>query len=338
MSVYDNLPQVYGTGEVLQDSRTDWKREKLRSIAVSYVMPTEKRSERMSECSTSLEFAADRQGNKRLYRANFCKDRMCPSCQRRRSLKVFHQIQGVCTGILKERPSTCFLMLTLTVPNVHKDKLSETLTHMFDSWGRLSRRSDFKKAIFGWFRSLEVTVEKKRADHYHPHFHILLAVPSGYFKKKIYISQPRWLELWQEATRQPEITQVDVRRVKPSKRKQSQGATELNEQGGSSQEAIASASAEVGKYATKPGDYLEEVEQNEFRADGETVEVLAEALRGRRIIAFGGAMKEQLAKLESEDLNEDSADLVRVGEESSDIDAVVVQIFRWHSNHKSYIG
>lgn len=339
MSLYDGLPTVYGTGEVLQDGRTDWKKYKLQSTAVSHVMPTEKRQERMAECSSVLEFAADRKGNKRLHRANFCKDRMCPACQRRRSIKVFHQIRTACTALLDERPSTAFLLLTLTVPNVHKDDLPETLTHMFKSWDRLTKRAEFKNAVLGWFRGLEVTTEKRgREDYFHPHFHVLLAVPSGYFKKKIYITQPRWLELWQEATRQPEITQVDVRRVTPSKKKKALGASAENENGGSSIEAVTSAAAEVGKYATKPGDYLDLVTTDEYRADAKTVEVLAAALKGRRIIAFGGKLKELLANISKDDVDSESADLVHTGENGSDIEAVMIQIFRWHSSHKSYIG
>lgn len=336
MSLYDDLPQVYGTGEVLADSRTDWKKEKLRSTAVSIVMPTEKRQQRMGECSTSLEFAADRKGNKRLHRANFCKDRMCPSCQRRRSLKVFHQIKGVCTALLKERPSTQFLMLTLTVPNVPEGELPATLSHMFKSWDRLSKRAEFDKAVIGWFRSLEVTKEKKRSGYYHPHFHILLAVPSKYFKSSKYITQARWLELWQQATKQPDITQVDIRRVRPNRKQLIEGAKSLNDQGGSSIEAISAASAEVGKYATKPGDYLKLIGPEEYQADSEVVQVLAEALKHRRIIAFGKEFKRLLQT--SEDIDSDSVDLVHTGEDGSDIDAVVIQIFRWHASHKSYIG
>ena len=336
MSVYDDLPKVYGTGEVLTDNRSDWKKEKLRSTAVSIVMLTEKRKQRMSDCSTALEFAADAEGNKRLHRANFCKDRMCPACQRRRSLKVFHQIKECCTSLLKERPSVQFLMLTLTIPNVSEDELSSSISHMFKSWDRLLKRKEFNRAVIGWFRSLEVTSEKKRSDYYHPHFHVLLAVPSYYFKTKGYITHGRWLELWQEATRQPEITQVDIRRVKPNRKQSLKGASEFNDQGGSSIEAISAASAEVGKYATKPSDYLKVISPDDYQADSNIVQVLAEALKHRRIIAFSKEFKRHLQN--NEEIDSDSVDLVHTGDEGSDIESVVVQIFRWHANHRIYIG
>jgi len=326
MSLQHNPESVYGTGEVLSDGRTDWRKEKLRSTAVSEVMPTEKRQERMGECSTFLEFSVDSVGAKKLKRANFCKDRMCPACQRRRSLKVFHQIKRSCTALLQERPTAQFMMLTLTVPNVHKDDLDKTLKHMFKSWTRLIDRAEFKKAVLGWFRSLEITKEKRdRVDYYHPHFHVLIAVPAHYFKTKVYIKQSRWLELWQESTKQPEITQVDIRRVK-SKNNDSENSD------------IKSAAAEVGKYATKPGDYIHKYEDS-YIADESIVSVLSEVLKNKRIIAFGGALKSYLSDRENKDHEDDSSEnLVHVGDDSPEIEAVMTRIFRWHSSHRNYIG
>jgi plasmid rolling circle replication initiator protein Rep len=336
MPLYENLPVGQQTGEVLQD-KTDWKTEKLRSGAVSLVMPTIKRQERIDDCSTLLKFAVDAQGNKRLYQANFCRDRMCPACQRRRSLKVFHQIKSVCGELLARRPSTVFMMLTLTVPNVHESDLSRTLSHMFKSWDRLTKRKEVKKILLGWFRSLEVTKEKKRDGYYHPHFHILLAVPSIALTRN-YIKQERWLELWREATRQPEIMAVDIRRVRPSKKLSSLGVSDKNSEGGSSIESVVGAAAEVGKYATKPSDYLTQISPDQYVADKEIVSVLSVILKGRRIISFGGILKTILLELDQEDVDSDDVDLLNTGDDSNEIDAIIIQVFKWYSSHKSYIS
>ena len=55
-------------------------------------------------------------------------------------------------------------------------------------------------------------------DDWHPHIHAVLAVSPCYFSGNLYITQERWLELWREATRIPLITQVDIRKVKTSKK------------------------------------------------------------------------------------------------------------------------
>jgi plasmid rolling circle replication initiator protein Rep len=122
-SIYDNLPRIHNSGEVLKDGLTDWQKQKLKSIAVSKVFKTDSkvmlgRSIRMFECASVLKYVISDSGERRLISANFCKDRMCPMCQKRRSLVVFHQVKNVCSAIAKDFPTYKYILLTLTVPNV----------------------------------------------------------------------------------------------------------------------------------------------------------------------------------------------------------------------------
>ena len=64
----------------------------------------------------------------------------------------------------------------------------------------------------------------------------------------------------------PEITQVDVRKVKPNPKRK--GST-----------SIESAAAEVGKYATKPSNYIAKF-NDDYIASGDVVNDLAIALKG----------------------------------------------------------
>jgi plasmid rolling circle replication initiator protein Rep len=327
-SVYDSLPVSYGTGEVLEDKATDWRKNKLRTNAVAAVMKDSDkywkgRSQRMYECGSSLQFAVSKTGEMRLYRADFCRDRMCPSCQKRRSLVVFHQVKNVCQAIQNDNPTFKYLLLTLTVPNVKADQLSDEIKHLAQSWKRLTLRADFKKSIKGWFRALEVTYNGERND-YHPHFHVLLCVPSGYFKKN-YIKQERWLELWQECTRYPNITQVDVRAVKPNKKR-------------ADSDAISSAAAEVGKYATKPSNYIARLPDGDYMAVKHVVRELSMGIARKRLVAFGGIMKEYHSKLQLDDVESDSADLINVEGDKAAIDAVMIKVFRWNVGFSNYIG
>lgn len=327
-SIYQELPVFYDTGEILED-KTDWRSLKLKSSAVSYAMDGYqkeflKRSERMLECGSLLRFAVSKTGEKRLIGAQFCRDRLCPACQKRRSLVVFHQVKNVCLSLQSEYKTTTYLMLTLTVPNVRSSELKSEITKMNKAWSSLIRKVEFKNAVWGWFKALEVTYNSV-SDTYHPHFHILLAVPSSYFKGKNYITQNRWLELWQISMKNHSITQIDVRRVKPNPKRE--GST-----------SIESAAAEVGKYATKPSDYIEKLSDDEYKANKTVVRDLAVNLKGRRLTAFGGRMKEHYMKLQLEDVESDSVDLVNVAGESDLIDAVMVQIYRWNVGFKQYIS
>lgn len=326
--VYQDLPVIHGTGEILKDSKTDWRVLKLKTVAVSKAFDQPEkywlgRSQRMFDCGSTLEFAVDPHGNKRLIRALFCRDRMCPSCQRRRSMAIFHQVKAVCQSAQKENPTLKYLLLTLTVPNIKADRLSDEVKHLTKSFDRLIKRAEVKRSVKGFFRALEVTYNGKR-DDYHPHFHVLLAVPSNYFAKN-YINQNRWLELWRESTRYPEITQVDIRVIKPNRKRE-----------GSS--SIESAAAEVGKYATKPSNYVCEMPDGNYLAHSKAVKELALGIRNKRLIAFGGILKEHHKKLNLQDVESDSVDLVHVGEENDTIEAVMVQVFRWNVGLRQYVG
>lgn len=320
--LYPDLEYTQGTGEILQDEKYDWRTKKLKNIAVTPHIShcSEKRKEVIESCGSRLEFAHDGHGKMKLIKAYLCHHPLCPICKGRRSMKTFHELLKITDLARQIQPTVQFLMLTLTVPNVPGETLRDTISHMMKSFERFIKRTEIQKAIKGWFRSLEVTFSKKRGD-YHPHFHCLLMVNSGYFKKG-YIKQARWLELWQEATRQPEITQVDVRKVKPNPKREGS--------------ALEAAAAEVGKYATKDQDYVENVSKGEYKARGEVIDVLCKSLKGRRLIAYGGLLKryrQELGLAEKED------DLVHVGEDEDDLFIPVgIRLFYWMGNQKNYVS
>lgn len=321
----------------------------MQSLTVSFAMPEPEnpkvkttRGGRMFDCATELQFAIDGQGTKKLRYANFCKDRMCPMCQKRRSLKIYHDLQHVCGALIAERPTeTAFLMLTLTVPNVHHGELRDMIKHMLKSWDRLMKRKEIDDVVLGWFRSLEVTQEKKRQDHFHPHIHALIAVPGSYFKTKHYIKQHRWQELWGDVTLLP-VQDVDVRRIKARSKKSKRIMAAGNVSPAEAEQlAIRDAAAETGKYATKPSDYIRpsgidgETEAALYTVNKEVIQILAEALKNHRLIAYGKRFKSLLAA----DAADDNADLVHIdGEKPSEIEAVAIQRFAWVPLHLNYIN
>ena len=237
---------------------------------------------------------------------------------------MFHQVKDVCQAQQNANPGTRYLLLTLTVPNVRSEDLKDKLKHMSSGFRRLFQRAEVKRAVRGWFRALEVTCNLER-DDYHPHYHVLLAVSSKYFKGKNYIKQARWLELWQESMRDFSITQIDVRTVKPNPKRE--GST-----------SIESAAAEVGKYATKPNDYLVRLPNGEYIAHSPIVKVLANSLRNVRLVGFGGSLKEHFSKLGLEDVESDQANLVHVSGKDELIDGVMTQIYRWNAGLKIYMN
>lgn len=235
----------------------------------SYIAPFISKSgkERCEGCGDLTVFLADfEMENKRLHKASFCGNRFCPMCSWRMSCKDSLKISILMEHLRKEENKE-FIFLTLTTPNVKGDKLGEEIKHYNKSFKKLMERKEVANIVKGYIRKLEVTynsdMSSKSYDTYHPHFHVVIAVNKTYFKKSdLYITQQRWLELWQEATGDSSITQVDVRKSKANNLKEVY---------------------ELAKYSAKDSDYL--VSRPVF-------EIFYKALKGKQVLVFSGLFKD----------------------------------------------
>ena len=284
-------------------------------------------SKRMDECGGWLRFLACAKGHGLLLiAAIFCQCRLCPLCQWRRSLIIFHQVKQLACEHIKHYKSDVMLLLTLTVPNVKADELSKRITLMQDAWHKLMKRRPVRRICRSWFRSLEITYNESR-DDYHPHFHVLLMVPMNYFAKQydLYIDRDEWLQMWQVVTGIPEITQVDIRKVKKLKKG----------------DAITTVAAEIAKYATKPSDYVKERKDGLCEAKVEVIEALHVAIRRRRLVAFGGEFKRYKQALKLAEVEE--ADMVKIDEKDQTCHCRVCesellpQMYRWQIGLRQYV-
>lgn len=284
-----------------------WTLHKISSgyISLAYEEVDPKKSERMKECAQWLAFWRKEDGTMKLHDARFCRVRLCPICQWRRSLKTFAQMSQV-LDVASEQDYQ-FIFLTLTVRNCVGVHLSDELTHLLLSFNRLMKYKDVQKAVKGFYRGCEVT-HNVRTDEFHPHLHVILAVKSGYFSGKTYLSQERWTELWRKALQVDYDPIVDVRRCK----------------GGSK------AVAEACKYAVKPGDVIN---FDDWDMTVDTVRVLDKALEKRRFIGLGGVLKEIHKSLHLDDMED--GDLVHV-ENEAQRDATVDEIVYFWNGYSQY--
>lgn len=310
----------------------------------------EKRSKRVYFCAREMAFGADYDetadcsvsdsagfGEFDLQEAHFCRERLCPMCQARRSKKAFSQIATI-TGHL-ERKGMRFLLLTLTVPNCSGSELRLTIRDMQDAFHRLVNYKRFTGSIMGFFRAMEVTRNNNKRSPsygtYHPHYHVLLAVDADYFTTGKYIDNKvyymldndpegnkekqhftkksdrfvkdkngkyvvdekrgqEWLKLWRRAYRDDTITQVDVRIVNSDD-------ISIDDVSSGSVSGLAKACAEVAKYTMKSKDYIF---PNDDDLTDEVVTTLQSALKGVRLTALGGVMKEVANMLELDDMED----------------------------------
>lgn len=295
-----------------------------------------KKAAALRGCSTYLEFAVTEEGLK-LHQANFCRERLCPMCAWRRSRKIYGHMSRIMAEISASGRNIQYVMLTLTCRSVQGAELRAALDAMVKGWDRLCKRKRIKSAVAGWYRGIEITrdtdelitaaryaagksyyksrglsVGDKNPNFglYHPHIHCLLAVEPSYFAGKSYIKQSDWVDLWQAALGADYSPVVDVRRVR--------GQT-------------ARAAAEVAKYAAKPGDYIS---PDDVDLSADTVRTLDAALKGRRLVAYGGLLRDIHKMLNLDD--EETGDLVQTDADAAETDSILTVTYIFNTGYNDY--
>lgn len=341
--------------------QTDWKGLKERSLPLADSfdrLGMNKQAVRVRDCSIYLEFlqpissvegqtSAVAEGRMKLNKANFCMNRLCPACMKRRQLKIFSQVSKV-MDVACSMGEYEFLFLTVTHPNCDGDKLSSVLDTMYSAYEKFRQLRSVERAVVGWYRALEVNfdpVESISSDMYsgnparhmkprkayydglgltvgddnpnftkfHPHFHTILVVRKGYFTGQDYLSQEEIAVMWSNSLGVPgEYRQVFIEKIKAA---------------GSDRRArgIKGALSEVAKYPIK--DFEIFVPSRDDLTDY-AVKHLCLALNKRRMISYGGILRKIHHNLHLGDPID--GDLVHVDEEKIREDLqCIVRRFSW---------
>lgn len=294
----------------------NWKGRKMANelLALAYDVVDIKKAARLRECGKFLTFKVFSDGEKKLDSMASCRVRLCPICAWRRQIKVFSNTMR-CLQQINDKREKAYIFLTLTVKNCYGESLTNMIDSMFSAWNRFSGYNEFKDAFSGWFRGLEIThnvnYESKDFDTFHPHFHVMLHVKSGYFGRN-YISQKRFCELWQRALMVDYLPVCDVKKTYNSDPK---------------------SVAEVAKYSVKTNDFIL---TDDWDLTVETVKILDRALNNRRLVAYGGTLREAYKELKLED--ETDGDLVDVGLDDSNKEDknFYLQTYFWHTGYSQY--
>jgi hypothetical protein len=170
---------------------------------------------------------------------------------------------------------------------------------MNKAFKRMSETKAFKNTVLGHFKALEIVGDKTPAGEVHPHFHIILIVSSSYFNGDYYLSQDKWIQMWQKALRVDYIPVVDVRRIKAKKTKN-----------GKQLSALQSALFEVAKYSVKHTELTN-------KSDDEFVQILLQT-KGMRFFNTGGLLKKMINLQKIDD------DLIGLKEE---LEALWIEIY-----------
>lgn len=325
-----NLETIIGTGEILEDTsasgrKRPWSKHKMSNVeltklfeiarSIDETILSDSRMNSLKHCGDTVIFLQDAAGNRKLKSANFCRVRVCPMCNWRRSMKLFSQVSAITDAILAAKKAR-FIFVTLTVRNVEGNELSDTITMMNQAFTYMTSKNRtfapakiLKKNLLGYMKAEEITYNSA-ADTFHPHIHAIFEVKPSYFRDG-YLTKKAWIALWRSALGVDYDPSIDVRNIK--------GGT-------------AKAVAEVAKYPVKMDTVLKIKDKQQAAF---ALIQLYNAIFGRRLVTFGGDFREYKRKLALDDV--ESGDLVHVETEQTGFNPVAQVLFKYRADVGAYI-
>lgn len=268
-----------------------WSDRKSKSLEVSERMKQAgfaKRAAAIAGCGDILQFnKCPDCGKTELSSANFCRDRLCPTCAWRLSLRRYAEMCCAMGLIADKIQPGGAAFLTLTIRNCYAAALKDTIQKMTKAWNRMLARRTIKKLFSGWARSVEVTYNAENVT-FHPHFHIILILSDYAAKLDEGVLRRTLSDAWYDAL------QTDYRPVTDYKVIDTCAGVACDD------ETLQRAILETYKYTVKLGD-LFEMPLGVFRT-------FVAAMVGVRVASFGGCIKDarrELGYREDDDREED---------------------------------
>ena len=232
-------------------------------------------------------------GHVHVLQARLCRDRVCPICNWRLALRQYSQMLQTLNYYYEHyNAHTDAYFLTLTVPNCTPENVDYTMSKLTQDWDRLMHRSWCKKNIVGWARKTEITYNN-RTNTLHPHLHVIVMATESPIPMIDY-----WLQYNPNANKQcQDLQSIDTGRHAKVDR-QTVVPVDLSEP----DESIVGAILETFKYTTKTAEIL--------TMPLKTLRCYLQGIDGKRLIAYGGLIKDIRAELklkeEETDIDEES--------------------------------
>ena len=239
----------------------------------------ERYAERIRECSQLLDFRLVPEASEGAYKlklssARLCKVRTCQICTWRRSLMYKARAYTSLPKFISDHPKTRYSFLTLTCKNCEITELRKTITHLNQSFVRLTKRKDWPG--IGWIKTVEVT-RGKDGSSAHPHLHCLVALEPSYYSRH-YLSKKKWIKLWKESLKVDYSPILDVQAIK-------------------AKDSPISLLAEIIKYQVKPNDCL--LSPKEWFLE------YTKQIHGTKAFSLGGLFKDYFREMDKEETDDE---------------------------------
>lgn len=310
----DNLSKI---NEHSVEIGLKWSEKKKRAKIISQKMRKigeYTRASRMEHCAEIINAGVcENCGGMTVKYANLCRDRFCPICTWRLSMRRFANMYTIVQGLRCAYPEANWGFITLTAKNCKPEGLKDMLDEMFRVWNSIASSYKFKERIAGWARSLEVTYNAK-TNELHPHFHILVLFHECKAPHMHYILY-RWCQGMRKKYRTTYLAQ-DAQQIFTG---QDEAVIGWKVDDNPEDDEAVNAILETYKYTVKDKE-IGDMPLSTFRAT-------VEALKGRRLVAFGGSVKEYAKNCEMDNIDDTGE------EDETEIESKLSKCYRCGGSH-----
>lgn len=282
----------------------------------------QKRYERMSQCGNTIAYEITSDGRYHYKGAWLCRDRLCPVCSWRLSVKRTAEMIKTLNLLAARYPKTKAIHVVLTVRNCSAEELQQTIRAITSGFTRLKKRQLWTDYIIGYVRSVEISYNKD-TDMYHPHLHVVAIVPDKYTRQ---ISIGDWVDMWRSCLHinYNPVVWANQAYTKKADMDYSFGAEDMSE------EAARAAIIEACKYAVKPESITEAAEAGD-------IGIVAKALEGVKMVSYGGIIKTIRAELKLSNSDKPAEQLPRTVINPAEGLAPYTVMYQWCNQTRSYI-
>lgn len=311
-----------------------WKEHKLLAEYVAAVFAAgttnflRRKSRNIDKCAQKATFGLfehdeTHEKHLRLLGTELCRDRFCPVCNWRRTLKLHSRLYKALPVMLDAHKGCQFLLVTLTIKNCYNYNLKETLSLLTRGFTKLMKRKEISSAWHGYIKTVEVTCDHDAKSH--PHIHAMIAVDDDYFTSSKYIQQKRLIALWRDCLKLSYNPWVNIQKIKP-KITRLDGSDAAGRVDIELDDGTVGALHEVLKYQTKATDIIDHPEW---------ARAIAPQMAGTRAIDFGGWFKDALQQTDGR--NADDLIVINSDHEVDDgFRLLEVLVFAWCRSRKGY--
>jgi len=333
------MPSLDNYIEILYDIKNGgnkeitWKLHRLITmrLAQAYKRLGIPKYNRIIDCAGYLEFRRYKDNSLKLATGNFCQTRLCPTCNWRRSKKVFAQVRKIMDSFNDDYE---FIFLTLTVKNISGENLSKQIDNLVAAYKTFCLRKRIKDSILGWVKCFEVTYNWEKQE-FHPHFHIIMAVEKNYFKSEKYIEQDEFCLIWQSCLDVDYKPIVHIKKFTQSEKGKGKEVAEV------AKYTIKSSNIMANLHGIKSynQDIRDEVKKITDKITDDIVLTLDSALAYRRLVEYGGIFKKKHKELNlADDINDENADLVHTeADRTNKGENYEIERYRWDIGIRNYI-